>query len=167
MSSIASTADVIRTHARERGDKTAIIQDEFRQSWAELDERSNRVANALAAAGVGSEDRVAFLDKNGFEYFEVLFGCAKLNAVTVNINWRLAPPEVAWIADNAEATVFLFGKEFADTVAGIRDGLTHAKTFVCLGDDDRFDSYESWLSDDTTDPCAEPGGDDVAFQLYS
>ena len=169
---IASTADVIRTHAEERGDKVAIVQPgpdghEFRQTWAELDERSNRVANALAAAGVGAEDRVAFLDKNGFEYFEVLFGCAKLNAVTVNINWRLAPPEVAWIADNAEATVFLFGAEFADEIDKIRGDLAHAETFVCLGPDDRFESYEAWLSDDTSDPGVEPAGDDVAFQLYS
>lgn len=167
MSTIASTADVIRTHARERGDETAIIQDDFRQTWAELDERSNRVANALIAAGVGAEGRVAFLDKNGFEYFEVLFACAKINAVTVNINWRLAAPEVAWIANDAEATVFLFGKEFADTVDGIRDDLTHTRTFVCLDGDDRFDSYESWLSDDSADPGVEPGGSDVAFQLYS
>ena len=116
MSTIASTADVIRTHAKERGDKVAIVQDDHRQTWAELDQRSNRVANALAAAGVGPEDRVAFIDKNGYEYFEVLFGAAKLNAVTVNVNWRLAPPEVAWIVDNAEAKVFFFGKEFADTV---------------------------------------------------
>ncbi len=167
MSTIASTADVIRTHASERGDKIAIIQDDFTQTWAELDERSNRVANALAAAGVGAGDRVAFVDKNGFEYFEVLFGCAKLNAVTVNINWRLAPPEVAWIANDAQATVFVFGPEFADTVDKISDDLTHTKTFVCLGDDDRFDSYASWLSDDTSDPGVEPGGGDVAFQLYS
>ncbi len=172
MSTIASTADVIRTHARERGDETAIVQDSFRQSWAELDQRSNRAANALTAAGVGAEDRVAFLDKNGFEYFEILFGCAKLNAVTVNINWRLAPPEVAWIANNAEANVFLFGKEFADTIDKIRDDLPSGMTYVCLtgvdGEgDDRFASYEDWLSDDASDPGVEPAADDVAFQLYS
>ncbi|HAS10086.1 MAG TPA: long-chain fatty acid--CoA ligase [Acidimicrobiaceae bacterium] len=167
MSTIASTADVIRTHAKERGDKVAIVQDEHRQTWAELDRRSNRVANALAAAGVGPEDRVAFIDKNGYEYFEVFFGCAKLNAVTVNVNWRLAPPEIAWIVNNAEAKVFFFGEEFADAVAQIRGDLRSVATFVCLGDDDRFDTYETWLSDDTTDPGIEAAGADVAFQLYS
>ena len=172
MSTIASTADVIRTHAKERGDDVAIVQpmpegDAFRQTWAELDERSNRVANALAAAGVGAGDRVAFVDKNGYEYFEVLFGAAKLNAVTVNINWRLAPPEVAWIADNAQSKVFFFGKEFADTVDKIRGDVPTCDTFVCLEDDDRFDSYDSFLSDDTSDPGVQPSGSDVAFQLYS
>ncbi|MCO8125908.1 fatty acid--CoA ligase [Acidimicrobiia bacterium EGI L10123] len=167
MSTIASTADVIRTHAKERGDKVAIVQDEHRQTWSELDRRSNRVANALAAAGVGPEDRVAFIDKNGYEYFEVFFGCAKLNAVTVNVNWRLAPPEVAWIVNDAEAKVFFFGQEFADTVAAIRDDLTSTTTFVCLGEDDRFESYETWMGDDDSDPGVQPTGSDVAFQLYS
>ncbi len=170
--SISSTADVVRTHAAERGDETAIVQPgadgaSFRQSWSELHARSSRVANALAAAGVGGQDRVAFLDKNGYEYFEVLYGAAKLNAVTVNINWRLAPPEIAWIADNAQAEVFFFGKEFADAIEAIRGDVPTVKTFVCLEPDDRFESYEEWLSDDDSDPGVESAGDDVAFQLYS
>jgi len=167
MSSIASTADVIRTHARERGDRDAIVQDDLRMTWAELDQVSNRVANALREAGVGEHDRVAFIDKNGHEYFEVLFGAAKLNAVTVNVNWRLAPPEVAWIVDDAEAKVFFFGEEFADTVDKIRGDVPTVTRFVCLGRDDRFESYETWLSDDDTDPGVQPEGSDVAFQLYS
>ena len=167
MTSITSTADVVRTHAVERGGDTAIIQGDFIQTWAELDQRSNRVANALTAAGVGAEDLVAFIDKNGFEYFEVLFGAAKLNAVTVNVNWRLAGPEVAWIVNDSQAEVFFFGKEFADTVAAIQGELTQVKTFVCLEADDRFTSYADFLSDDTSDPGVKPTGSDVAFQLYS
>ena len=38
------------------------------------------------------DDRVAFIDKNGLEWFEVIFGLAKLGAVNVSVNWRLAPP---------------------------------------------------------------------------
>ncbi len=167
MATIASTADVIRTHASERGDQVAIIQGDFRQTWAELDARSNRVANALAAAGVGAGDRVAIIDKNGYEYFEVLFGAAKLNAVTVNVNWRLAPPEAAWIVDDADAKVFFFGKEFADTIDKIRDDVPTVTSFVCLESDERFEDYASWMSDDATDPGVQPAGSDVAFQLYS
>ncbi len=176
MATISSTADVIRTHAKERGDDPAIVQPggapdggDLRQTWAELHERSNRVANALAAAGVGAGDRVAFIDKNGYEYFEVLFGAAKLNAVTVNINWRLAPPEVAWIADNSDAKVFFVGPEFVDAVAKARADIPQVDTYVTLGADPAggFVTYDSWLSDDTSDPGVEPGGGDVAFQLYS
>ena len=167
MSTPISTADVIRSNSRQRGNEVAIIQDDFRQTWAELDERSNRVANALVASGVGDHDRIAFIDKNGYEYFEVLFGAAKLNAVTVNVNWRLAPMEVAWIVENAEAKVFFVGREFADAIETIRADLSTVVTFVCLDDHDRFESYESWMSDDVSDPGAQPTGADVAFQLYS
>ena len=46
-------------------------------------------------------DRVAFLDRNGIEYFEVFFGCALLGAVSVAVNWRLAPAEMAAIIEDA------------------------------------------------------------------
>jgi long-chain acyl-CoA synthetase len=167
VASISTTADVVRVHAKERPDKVAIVQGELRMTWAELDRRSSRVANALAAAGVVAGDRVAFIDRNGFEYFEVMFGAAKLNAVTVNVNWRLAPPEVAWIANDAEAEVFIFGADFADVVAQVRDELPSVRTLVCLGEVAGFEAYESWLSDDDADPASPQGGGDVAFQLYS
>jgi acyl-CoA synthetase (AMP-forming)/AMP-acid ligase II len=162
VSSIKTTADVIRVQAKERAGDIAIVQDGFRQTWAELDARSSRVANALIAAGVGPEDRVAFLDKNGYEYFEALFGTAKLNAVLVNVNWRLAPPEIAWIVNNAEATVFIYGAEFAGAVEQVKADVPAVTTFVPLDED-----YETWLSDDDTDPGITPTGSDVCFQLYS
>jgi long-chain acyl-CoA synthetase len=164
---ISTTADVVRVHARERGGKVAVVQGDLRMTWEELDRRSNRVANALAAAGVGAGDRVAFLDKNGYEYFEVLFGAAKLNAVTVNVNWRLAPPEVAWIVDDAQAEVFVVGSEFAAVVDEVRDQLPAVRTFVSLGDAAGYEPYDAWMSDDDTDPAVPQAGGDVAFQLYS
>jgi len=83
-------ADVIRVHAAERPDAPALDAGDRSMNFAELDARSSQVAHALAAAGVGAGDRVAFIDKNGLEYFEVTFGLAKLGAVNVSVNWRLA-----------------------------------------------------------------------------
>ena len=53
--------------------------------------------------GWSAGDRVAFLDRNGIEYFEVFFGCALLGAVSVAVNWRLAPAEMAAIIEDAGA----------------------------------------------------------------
>ena len=86
-----TVAGIIRDQAAARGDKVAILFGDRRINYRELDERSNRVARALLAAGVRPQDHVAFIDMNGPEYFEVLFGCAKVNAVNVAVNWRLAP----------------------------------------------------------------------------
>ena len=90
-------------------------------SWGEHHQRSNRVAQALMAEGVGPQDRVAFLDKNGPEYFEVAFGAAKVNAVLVAINWRLAPPEMGWIINDSGAKVLFSGHD----IDGLPPGVEH------------------------------------------
>ena len=59
-----------------------------------------------------AQDRVGFIGKNIPEYFTLSYGAAKLNAVPVAVNWRLAPPEMAFILDNAEAKVVLVEGEF-------------------------------------------------------
>ncbi len=156
-----------------------MIQGEHRQTWAELYARSGQLANALAADGVGAQDHVAFLDKNGIEHFEVFFGAALLNAICVDVNWRLASPEVAYIVNDSEATVFVVGPDFVPLVEAIADQLTHVKRIVVIGSagtsavtsagsDSRFDDYASWSSQfSTTDPGAVATAEDVAFQLYS
>jgi long-chain acyl-CoA synthetase len=87
-----SIANIVRRFAAERPDNVAIKFGDRSMSWRELDERSTCAAAGLSAAGVSSQQRVAFLAKNCLEYFEVSFGAAKLNAVVVAINWRLTPP---------------------------------------------------------------------------
>ena len=92
--SIRTLADIVRFHAAERPLQTAMIYtaDNRRWTFQDLDQESNRVAQALHAAGIDAGDRIAYLDKNSPEYFTYLYGGAKLNAVSVAVNWRLAPP---------------------------------------------------------------------------
>src|SRR5579884_4021487 len=85
-----TVAGVVRRNAARSPDASAVVFGEREWTWAELEARSNRVAQGLASAGVGAGDRIAFLDKNGPHYFEVLFGAGKVGAVNVAVNWRLA-----------------------------------------------------------------------------
>src|SRR4051794_26680176 len=133
MPPIDTIAKLVRVHAEERPDHPALSAGERTLTFAELDARSNQVAQALQAEGVGPEDRVAFLDKNTIEYFELLLGAGKLNAVMVAVNWRLAAPEVAYIVNDAEAKVFVVGRAFVPTPAPTP---THPRTgnhFSALG----------------------------------
>ncbi|MBI2708848.1 MAG: long-chain-fatty-acid--CoA ligase [Actinobacteria bacterium] len=165
---ITSIAGIIRTHGADRPGATALEVEGRSVSFAELDERSNRLAQAFAAAGVGAEDRVAFLDKNGAEYFEVTFALAKLNAVTVAVNWRLAAPEIAQIVEDATAKVLVVGPEFVPHVEAVEDRLGLVSTIVAVGGHDRWVDYETFLAaHDPLDPGAEAGPEDVAFQLYT
>jgi long-chain acyl-CoA synthetase len=117
---------------------------------------------------VGEQDRIAFLDKNGIEHFEVFFGAALLNAVCVDVNWRLAPPEVEYIVEDAEAKVFVVGAEFVPLLDAISDRLTTVKKIVVIGGHADHESYEAWSCRfPADDPGATSAMDDVAFQLYS
>src|SRR5439155_8758335 len=155
-------------HGRERPDHPAIEYEGRSVSFGELDTRSNQLANAFAAAGIQANDRVAFLDKNGPEFFEVTFALAKLNAVNVAVNWRLAPTEMAQIMNDACAKVLVVGAEFVPHVEKIEDDLETITKIVVIGDHARWEGYDHLLGGHpATDPGAEGSPDDVAIQLYT
>jgi long-chain acyl-CoA synthetase len=165
---ITTLADIVRTHGVSRASANSLIEGDRTRTWGELYERSVRVANALQAAGVGVQDRVAFLDKNSIEHFEVFYGCALINAVSVDINWRLAPPEVEFIVNDSAAKVLVVHADFWPVVEAIRANLTATKLIVVIGGTGGDIDYETWVNSGTTsDPGVESASEDVAFQLYS
>lgn len=109
---ITSVADIILTGAAEKPEAEMIVFEGQRITWQEMKDRAGQAANAMAADGVGNQERIAYLDKNGLEYFELAFGCGFINAVTVAVNWRLAPPEMAYIINDSEAKVLVIMKSF-------------------------------------------------------
>ncbi len=165
--SVYTIGDLIRHNAVERPDKAAIVFEGNVRSYAALHEESSRVANAMAAAGVEAQDRVAFLDKNVPEYFTMLFGAAKLNAVTVAVNWRLAPPEMAYILNHSKVKVLLIGEEFLGHLKSMDlDGEVQVVVIGENGGD--YPTYEEWLADQPTDdPMAESLPTDTCYQLYT
>ena len=168
MGNISSVVDIIRVHGAASAGRPALIQGERRLTWAQLYERACRVANLLATHGVGAGDRVAFLDKNSIEHFEVFYGCALLNAVCVDVNWRLAAPEVEYIVNDARSKVFIVGPDFEAVVDAIAGNLgTVAEIFVIDGKGTRSDYASAVAAQPATDPGATQTDDDVAFQLYS
>jgi long-chain acyl-CoA synthetase len=165
---INNIADILRVHAGEKAGDTALVLGERRVTWGELYERAQRVATGLREAGVGDQDRVAFLDKNGVEHFELFYGAALLNAVCVDVNWRLAPPEVEFIVNDAEAKVFVVGPDFVPLLDAVADQLTTAGTILVIGGHAKYQDFGEWVSaHEPEDPHAPSGADDVAFQLYS
>lgn len=170
MGNITTVSDIVRVHGAERADQIAIVQGDRRTTWAQLHSRAGQVANLLAASGVGAGDRVAFLDKNGIEHFEVFYGAALLNAVCVDVNWRLAAPEVEFIVNDSLAKVLVVGHEFLPVLDAIAANLTTATTLLVIdgGADHGYTDYASAVAaQPSTDPGATQSDSDVAFQLYS
>jgi len=86
--------EFISRSARRHPDKTALVFQGESRSYAELDERTNRLANALAERGVRRGDNVAVLMLNRLEFVEAFFGCHKAGATPVPVNFRLVQDEV-------------------------------------------------------------------------
>lgn len=104
---MATFAEVIRTHAAERGDAPALSFEQRTQSFSDLDAASSRAANMLLAKGVRAGNRVALLARNRPEYFELILACSKIGAIVAGLNWRLAPPEVASILQDCSPAIIL------------------------------------------------------------
>ena len=164
-----STAAIVQQWARETPDAPALTLGDTTLSWADLQARTQAVAGALRADGVGKADRVAFLDKNGLTYFEVLFGSAALGAVDVAVNWRLAPTEMAFIVNDSGATVLVLSSDFLPQLAEMLPELTSVTRIVVAGPDaGGHTPYEEWLA--AAEPVTEvvPVDEtDIALQLYT
>lgn len=161
-------ADVVRVHAAERPDDIALVLGDNSLTWADLDRRTNQAATAFSDIGVGVQDRVASIDKNSIESYEVTFGLAKRNAVMVNVNWRLAPPEMAQIINDSQASVVIVGPEYVGHIEAVEADLQTAKTIIVIGEHDRWIDYASWVdAAEPNDPGMVASDDDVAYQLYT
>ncbi len=107
------------------GDRLALVSEERRLSFRDLNGEACRAAHALAANGVRAGDRVAALMRNGPDYVALYYGAAKIGAILCAINWRLAAQEIDYILGDSEPKLLVHGTEFAPAVsAGGRRGLT-------------------------------------------
>ena len=109
-------------------DKAALRWQGGDITYAELARRVERMAAALQARGVERGDRVAILAYNCPEYLELLFACARLGAVLVTLNWRLAPPEWGYILEHSGAKLLAHEPEFAAGLATLKLRIVRAGT---------------------------------------
>ncbi|MFP4628154.1 MAG: class I adenylate-forming enzyme family protein [Halobacteriales archaeon] len=141
--------DWLANRADRHPDATAIVEPDADRtySYADLDERASRLAEALADdLGLGPGDRVALLASNGAVYFEAIYGCWKSDTRYVGLNWRLTPSELEHHLRDAEPRVLVYDRAFEETVEALRE-LGVVETFVATDDplgDDR--AYEALLS---------------------
>ena len=130
------------------GDKTALILDDQRLTFAGLAERAARVRTVIEAAGAGPGDRVAAMLPNGCEYFEVGLGAGSAGCPVVPINWHLKEEEVAWLLHDSGAKALFVHAAWAETAR--RAGASPGRLFVVGGDGP--EGYEKALAEATPGP---------------
>jgi acyl-CoA synthetase (AMP-forming)/AMP-acid ligase II len=163
MPSDFTLAQVIRKQSALRPGAPAVTFGESTLSFADIEQRSSRAANALITAGVRKGDRVAVLSKNAPMFFELAFACSKAGAVLAGLNWRLAPIELEAIMADAEPTVVLVADEERGLLTEMALAMPGIKRVVSLDTE-----YEDWIASvSAVDPAVACGPNDVVLLLYT
>ena len=129
-----NVADIVQHHAAWHPDRLAVICGSKRVTYGQLANRILRLASALAARGIGRGTHVGVLSTNSAAYVEIVYALAELGATWVPINFRLAPPEIAYILEDSGAKFLFYSANFEEVVAGLRDTFGPALTALPLGD---------------------------------
>jgi len=116
-------------------DQEAMVCGDRRLTYAQADERANRLAHHLAGLGIGPGDHVALYLYNGTEYLEGMLAAFKLRAVPINVNYRYGEEELRYLLADADAKAVVFHRVFSPTVAAVREVLPTLTGFVVVDDD--------------------------------
>lgn len=119
--------------ARRVPGKAAVIVGEQERTYAELQERSNRLAASLRAAGIGKGARVAILTGNRIEFAEVYFGVLRAGATLVVLNARLTGAELSVLIRKAGASWLFFAHELQAAVDALDPAVREGLTRVTIG----------------------------------
>ncbi|MCH6546410.1 MAG: AMP-binding protein, partial [Deltaproteobacteria bacterium] len=127
-------------------DRVAMIFEEKRITYEQLQDRVNRLANALAEMGVGEGDRVAMLQVNCNEQIEAYFAVAKLDAVYVPLNFRARADEITYMLNDSAPKVLFLGERYIDMIRECADQLESVEHFIVLeGTADGWPSYDALI----------------------
>ncbi|KAB2857889.1 MAG: fatty acid--CoA ligase [Sphingopyxis terrae] len=156
------TFDEFITHwAADRPQRIAMREEDRLFTYAELEERTARVASALRAAGLEKGDRIAWIGKNSDLYFTLFFGAARAGIVMAPIGWRLSPVEWAYIINDTRAKIVFTGPGFDAVLDQLAGKLDHAPRIV--GDTEARALIEAT----PRAPFTPSGPDDAVLQLYT
>ena len=140
-----------------------------RMTYAEMNALANRCANLLTSLGIGAGDRVGLLMPNSVEFCCLFYGAAKIGAVAVPLNTRLAAPEVDFILSDSGCKVVIYGEAFAtvvDTIKADTESSCTVSDWVPAGGS--VDSLgERLKAVAATEPASEYGGADNLFIMYT
>jgi long-chain acyl-CoA synthetase len=152
------------------GKKTAVAMGDSRLSYAQLDEASNKIANALIGMGVGKGDRVAMLLSNSPEFVTTYLGVVKIGGIAVPLDTKYKPAELVSLFDDAQPRVLVAESSLLKPIAQSLPefkSITHVIEVDSEGEG-QFLGYEQIMATGSAEPVAvevEPG--DIAHIAYT
>ena len=119
------------------GEREAVVCGDVRLTYAQLDERANRLAQHLATQGVGPGDFVGCYLTNGTPYLETILACFKLGALSVNINYRYVADELRYLFEDSGLVVLVTEEQFVDRLAEVAPDVPALRHTLVVGSDDQ------------------------------
>jgi long-chain acyl-CoA synthetase len=166
---ITNLKQMLEEIAKQYGGKTAIVFGERRLSYAELDEASNKLANALMEMGIGRGDRVVTLLTDTPEFIIAIFGIIKSGGVTVRLNPRAKIEETASFIEDGQPKVMISESSLLEALMPNLSGFKSIKRIIDTGPkyhEGQFTSYQEIMNTGSPKRVeAEPG--DVADIAYT
>ncbi len=149
----SNLATLLLQTARRLPDRPGLVWRDRSWSWAEIAQRAAAAAGALRARGIAKGDRVLVHARNGHAIFESCWACWLIGAVWVPTNFRLSPPEAAFLAANAGCRAHLFDVGFPEHRASARTENPACVLEVAIGEGSGL-SWEDLVAEGA--PVTEP-----------
>ena len=127
-------ADLFEAAVDAFGDREYLVAADERRTYAEMEERANRLAHYLAGQGVGPGDHVGIYSLNSVEWVETAWAVFKLRAVWININFRYVKEELRYLFANADLVALVHQAEFGPRVAALLPDLPELRLLIGIED---------------------------------
>ena len=124
-------------------DRVALISGDEHLTYAQLEEKANRLAHYLIDRGVKKDDKVGLYCRNRIEIVIAMLGIVKAGAILVNVNFRYVEGELKYLFENSDMVALVHERRYADRVANVLPETPNVKTILVVNDgsDDDFTRY--------------------------
>jgi acyl-CoA synthetase (AMP-forming)/AMP-acid ligase II len=136
-------------------DREALVEGDDRLTYAELDERVNRLANHLIDQGLEPGAHVGVYGPNSIEWVEAMMASFDARLVPVNINYRYVEDELRYLFDNADLQAVVYQREYGPRIAAVRDSVPTLRHLIMI--DDGSDAPQDGLDFVTYDDALASG----------
>ncbi|ACC43405.1 Long-chain-fatty-acid--CoA ligase FadD19 [Mycobacterium marinum] len=115
-------------------DRVALICGDEQLTYAQLEEKANRLAHHLIDQGVGKGDKVGLYCRNRIEIVIAMLGIIKAGAILINVNFRYVEGELKYLFDNSDMVALVHERQYADRVANVLPDTPNVKTILVVQD---------------------------------
>jgi acyl-CoA synthetase (AMP-forming)/AMP-acid ligase II len=124
-------------------DRVALISGAEQITYAQLEEKANRLAHYLIDRGVKKDDKVGLYCRNRIEIVIAMLGIVKAGAILVNVNFRYVEGELRYLFDNSDMVALVHERRYSDRVANVLPDTPKIETILVVedGSDDDFHQY--------------------------